>query len=279
MRLVTFALDEAGRLVIAFPIFVQDYKKKALTLYQIETVKVPIGDQNDKTHSYSEMPISKPYIASNKAYYIQLILPELVMCKNIRHTYYCEDLFLVKHKTKHSCESAIFYNLPREIILQNCDFKYYYNITVQPSVLDGGTDLVLANMLNEKRLICSYDQGLAKPLPTSPYALVSRNILCHCHLQIGLTYLLKTIAACNASETPVLEYTANLAFMDYFATFWNNTPVNAPSLSPHNSTSFPIHLEDYSQDPAFPIYGGEMDPHPSTLKQLSQLQYQKQVFL
>ena len=157
MRLVTFALDEAGRLVIAFPIFVKDYKKKAMTLYQIETVKVPIVDQNDKAHSYSEMPISKPYIASNKAYYIQLVLPELVMCKNIRHTYYCEELFLVKHKTKHSCESAIFYNLPREIILQNCDFKYYFNITVQPSVLDGGTHLVLANMLNDKRLFCSYD--------------------------------------------------------------------------------------------------------------------------
>ena len=279
MRLVTFALDEAGRLVIAFPIFVEDYKKKAMTLYQIETVKVPIVNQNEKAHSYSEMPISKPYIASNKAYYIQLVLPELVMCKNIRHTYYCEELFLDKHKTKHSCESAIFYNLPREIILQNCDFKYYYNITVQPSVLDGGTHLVLANMLNEKRLICSYHQGLAKPLPTSPYALVSRNILCHCHLQIGLTYLLKTIAACNASETPVLEHTANLAFMDYYATFWNNTPVEAPSISPHNSTLFPVYLEDYSQDPAFSIYGGETDPHPNTLKQLSQLQYQKQVFL
>ena len=33
------------------------------------------------------------------------------MCKQIRHTYYCEELFLIKHKTKHSCESAIFYNL------------------------------------------------------------------------------------------------------------------------------------------------------------------------
>ena len=279
MRLVTFALDEEDRLVIAFPIFAKDYKKEAMTLYQIETVKVPIMDQNDKVHSYSEMPISKPYIASNKAYYIQLVLPELVMCKKIRHTYYCEELFLVKHKTRHSCESAIFYNLPREIILQNCDFKYYYNITVLPSVLDGGTHLVLANMLNEKRLICSYDQGLAKPLPTSPYTSVSRNILCHCHLQIGLIYLLKTIAACNASETPVLDFTANLAFMDYFATFWNTTPVKVPSISPLNSTLFPVYLEDYSQDPAFPINGGERDPQPSTLKQLSQLQYQKQVFL
>ena len=201
------------------------------------------------------------------------------MCKKIRHTFYCEELFLVKHKTKHSCESAIFYNLPRDIILQNCDFNYYYNITVQPSVLDGGTHIVLANMLNEKRLICSYDQGLAKPLPTSAYALVSRNILCHCHLQIDLSYLLKSIAACNASEIPVLHYTANLAFLDYFSTFWNDTPDTTPSLPGPNSTVFPVSLEDYSQDPAFPIYGGEQNPHPHTLRQLSQLQYQKQVFL
>ena len=182
MKLVTFALDEEGRLIICFPIFVKDYKKEAMTLYQIETVKVPINDKNPNANSYTELTIQKPYIASNKAYYIQLVLPELVMCKQIRHTYFCEELFLVKHKTKHSCESAIFYKLSREVILQHCDVKYYYNTSALPSVLDGGSHLVLANMLNEKRLICSYDQGLATPLPTSSYALVSRDILCHCHL-------------------------------------------------------------------------------------------------
>ena len=51
---------------------------------------------------------------------------------------------------------------------QNCQFKYFHNTTVIPSVLDGGSEIVLANMLNEKRLICTYDQGLAKPLPASP---------------------------------------------------------------------------------------------------------------
>ena len=58
-----------------------------------------------------------------------------------------------------------------------------YNTTVIPAVLDGGSQIVLANMLPEKRLICTYDQGLAKPLPTSPYVLVDRKILCHCHIQ------------------------------------------------------------------------------------------------
>ena len=150
------------------------------------------------------------------------------MCKKIRGTFYCEELFLVKHKTKLSCESAIFYNLTRDVILENCKFNYYYNTTVLPSILDGGSHILLANMLNPKRLICSYDQGQAKPLPTSSYALVSRDILCYCHLQIGLTYILKSIASCNVTTTPTLEYTVNLAFMDYFQPFWNNltSPLN-----------------------------------------------------
>ena len=83
------------------------------------------------------------------------------MCKQIKHIYFCEELFLVKHKTKHSCESALFYNLESAFVKQNCQFKYFYNTTVIPSVLDGGSEIVLANMLNEKRLICTYDQGLA----------------------------------------------------------------------------------------------------------------------
>ena len=125
MRMVTFGLDDQGKLVVCFPIFIKEYKKEPMTLYQIETVKVPITDTNKEADSYTETAISKPYIASNKEYYIQLVLPELVMCKKIRGTFYCEELFLVKHKTKLSCESAIFYNLTRDVILENCKFKYY----------------------------------------------------------------------------------------------------------------------------------------------------------
>ena len=213
MRLVTFGLDDQGRLVVCFPIFIKEYKKEPMTLYQIETVKVPITDTNKKADSYTETAITKPYLASNREYYIQLVLPELVMCKKIRDTFYCEELFLVKHETKLSCESAILYNLTRDVILENCKFKYFYNITVLPSILDGGSHILLANMLNPKRLICTYDQGLAKPLPTTSYALVSRDILCYCHLEIGLTYILKSIASCDRTIAPTLEYTVNLAFM------------------------------------------------------------------
>ena len=280
MRLVTFGLDDQGKLVICFPIFIKEYKKEPMTLYQIETVKVPITDSNTEADSYTETAITKPYLASNKEYYIQLVLPELVMCKKIRGTFYCEELFLVKHKTKLSCESAIFYNLTRDVILENCKFNYYYNTTVLPSILDGGSHILLANMLNPKRLICSYDQGLAKPLPTSSYALVSRDILCYCHLQIGLTYILKSIASCNVTTTPTLEYTVNLAFMDYFQSFWQNgTLSHIPLVPSMEEIVLPVAMEDYTKDPQFLLYGKDIKRNPNTLAELSQIIHQKQAFL
>ena len=280
MRLVTFGLDDQGKLVICFPIFIKEYKKEPMTLYQIETVKVPITDTNTEADSYTETAITKPYLASIKEYYIQLVLPELVMCKKIRGTFYCEELFLVKHKTKLSCESAIFYNLTRDVILENCKFNYYYNTTVLPSILDGGSHILLANMLNPKRLICSYDQGLAKPLPTSSYALVSRDILCYCNLQIGLTYILKSIASCNVTTTPTLEYTVNLAFMDYFQSFWKNATLSHIPLVPSmEEIVLPVAMEDYTKDPQFFLYGKDIKRNPNTLAELSQLIHQKQAFL
>ena len=104
MRLVTFGIDEGDRLVVCFPIFVKDFSRKSMTLYQIETVPVSILDTNEEAKSYSQAVINKPYIATNNDYYIQLEIEELFMCKQIKHIYFCEELFLVKHKTKHSCE-------------------------------------------------------------------------------------------------------------------------------------------------------------------------------
>ena len=253
MRLVTFGIDEDDRLVVCFPIFVKDFSRKSMTLYQIETVPVPILDTNEEANSYSQAVINKPYIATNNDYYIQLEIEELFMCKQIKYIYFCEELFLVKHKTKHSCESALFYNLESAFVKQNCQFKYFYNTTVIPSVLDGGSEIVLANMLNEKRLICTYDQGLAKPLPASPYVLVDRRLLCHCHIQSGLTYVLKTIGSCNSTDQPVLYYTVNLAFLNYFSNFLNGSD-NIPSNPMEDETVLPIAMEDFSKDPDFPVY-------------------------
>ena len=164
MKMVTFGVNDGKDLIVAFPVFVQDHTRESMTLYELETVKVPITDTNLAADSYTEVETCKPYIAFNKDYYIQLCIPELPMCKQIWHTYYCEELFLVKHKSKHSCESAIYYNLTKEIINTYCAFHYLYNISVMPSVLDGGSQILLANIMTPKGLICTYASDMAHPV-------------------------------------------------------------------------------------------------------------------
>ena len=83
-------------------------------------------------------------------------MQELATCKKIGYEFYCEELFVVKHKIKHSCESVIYFDLDAEIIQENCEFQYYFNtIDVKPAVLDEGHEIVLANWPNNKHVICN----------------------------------------------------------------------------------------------------------------------------
>ena len=75
MKLATFGVDTDGNMIVAFPVFVQDHTSQPQTLYEIETVKVPIPDLNVDANSYSEVRYSKPYIAISKDYYIQFKNP------------------------------------------------------------------------------------------------------------------------------------------------------------------------------------------------------------
>ena len=46
MKLVHFGIDRDQNLIIQFPIIVQLYTQQPLFLYQLETVPVPIVDEN-----------------------------------------------------------------------------------------------------------------------------------------------------------------------------------------------------------------------------------------
>ena len=217
MTLGTFGVDTGDNMVVAFPIFVKDRSDKPKTLYELETVKVPIPDQNPDANSYSEVQYSKPYIAVNDNFYIQLRIQELRMCKMIRHVYYCEELFLIKHRTHPTCESAIFYKASPTTVYSVCTFRYFYNTTVQPSILDGGNHILLANQKAAKSLICSHNHNLPTPLAQFPYVMVNRSLLCHCRLQSGTTHLAKSLASCKDATNLKLYFTINAAFNHFMA--------------------------------------------------------------
>ena len=98
MKLVTFGIDDQQNLIIQFPVFVQPYTQHHLTLYQMETVPVPIVDENRQAQSYTYLRVKKPYIPLNSETYISLSTQELDTCKMTGYEFYCEELFVVKHK-------------------------------------------------------------------------------------------------------------------------------------------------------------------------------------
>ena len=154
MQLVIFGVDKNMNLAIQFPVSIQPYTQKPLILYQLETVSVPILDQNINAQLYTHLIIKKPYIALNSKTYISQRQQELRACKKIGYEFYCEELFIIKHKSSYSCERAINFNLTTDIIKHSCNFDFYFNNTdVTPTVLDGGHEIILVNWPNDKHII------------------------------------------------------------------------------------------------------------------------------
>ena len=77
MQPVTFGIDSDMNLVFQFPIVIQPYMQRPLILYQLETIPVPVLDQNIKAQSYTHLRIKKLYIALNSGTYISLRQQEL----------------------------------------------------------------------------------------------------------------------------------------------------------------------------------------------------------
>ena len=174
MTLVTFGIDNQRNLIVQFPVFIQLYTQKRLVMYQIETVPVPILDENKQAHSYTELKIEKPYIALNEETYITLCSQELKMCKRIGYKYYCKELFVNKTKMRYSCASAIYFNLESDVIRENCEFQYYYNKTdIKPTILNGGFQIILTNWPNYRKIMCSHNNNIPVNIPGHPYVLMN----------------------------------------------------------------------------------------------------------
>ena len=56
--------------VVSFPVFVKDYRKQHLVMFEIEMVPVPILYRNTRANSYTKVSIHKPYIPAGDDYYI-----------------------------------------------------------------------------------------------------------------------------------------------------------------------------------------------------------------
>ena len=214
---------------------------------------VPIIDQNMQAHSYTHLQVDRPYIALNSETYITNRQQELRTCKKIGFEFYCEELFVVKHKSKYSCKSAIYFDLDQEIIEVTCSFDFYCNKRdITPTVLDDGNEIILANCPNDKSIICSINNDIPTRIPSHPYVLVNRSVLCNCGIEVENHLLLGFLPACHDSNSKLIMYfTLNTAFVNYLNQFDNLTET-LEILIIKNKTTFkqilPISLNMYTFD-------------------------------
>ena len=93
-----------------------------------------------------------------------------------------------------------------------------------PTVLDGGNEIILANWPNDKHIICKINNDIPVRIPSHPYVLVNRTVLCNCSIEADNHYLLESLAACvNTNSKLTMYFTVNTAFVNYLDMFPNLT--------------------------------------------------------
>ena len=91
-----------------------------------------------------------------------------------------------------------------------------YNATVSPVILDGGRDVLLANFYGPRSLKCtSINGGLAKPAPEHTHAVVNREFLCDCQLDLEHASVLRQLSSCNKDRSfkLVMQFTHKYCFL------------------------------------------------------------------
>ena len=89
-------------------------------------------------------------------------------------------------------------------------------MNVKPTMLDGGHQIILANWPSYKKMMCGFNNNIPINIPSHPYVLMNRSILCNCDVEAESNFLLESLAACENLETKadlVTYFAVNLAFL------------------------------------------------------------------
>ena len=106
---------------------------------------------------------------------------------------------------------------------ENCKFTFYFNKTdITPTVLERGNKFILANWPDDKNIICNVNNDIRGKIPSHPFVLIYRSILCNCGIEAENNFLLESLAACHISKL-LMYFTVNIAFVNYLDTLDNLT--------------------------------------------------------
>ena len=99
-----------------------------------------------------------------------------------------------------------------------------------------------------KHIICNTNNDIPVKIPSHPYVLVNRSVLCNCSIEVDNHYFLESLAACdNKISKLTMYFTINTTFTNYLEMFPNLTDSLQIPLFQNRTTykqTLPITLND-----------------------------------
>ena len=159
-------------------------------------------------------------MAINQENYIPLDKQQLQLCNKTGATYYCENSYVLQHRSKHTCESAIYYRTDPKTIMKHCRAMFTSWQNFPPKVLDAGETMILFNLPRPWILVCGKHKRPRK-IQIGTYKILNRTELCECSLTAGTFSLDETLVQCTLeihSQTDgvfKMSYAINKIIFDY----------------------------------------------------------------
>ena len=192
-------------------------------MYDITTIPVPyhmneeLIDETESKYTYTKIKPTTEILAMGRSSQINLNYNQLVHCIQYNIMFFCEQMFLTKLGSEHTCESAIYTYQNAKLIQQKCNIEYYPNLDPEPELLNAGNYLLLGNFPLPWNYFCSKIDEIPKPIHGSNYVILKKTDLCQCSLTAGSWYIEANIAYCTQEPATMLTlyYTVNMATIVY----------------------------------------------------------------
>ena len=221
--LTRFRYAEGNLLVVQLPMFVRHYAQVPMQVFGLQTVKVPLNvnqplNKSDQA-AFTQLQPKHQVLAMSATIYVAMEKVQLEGCYKYGTWYLCPQAFLTQHNAHHTCESAIYFRQDVKLIKSLCEFKYYQDITPEPTILDSGKDLLLANVPQPWTVICTHERHVPRISKTDTYLLIQKSSLCQCSIHASTYFIHENIGSCDKNHTnrPLqLTYTVNQAALIYY---------------------------------------------------------------
>ena len=220
--LIQYEYAGGRTIAVQIPIPLKPKDQQMTHIYEIHTNFVPYNLDENENKPYSDTTFTKlnldhdmMAVAEEGFEYIMLRKHDLHECMRIHHTFYCKDMFLVQHRTKDTCETALFWEEGLHVVEQLCKFDYYYDIKPPAELITNTKEIFLANVPLPWIFKCTNKDQPDNVITGHPYRIMSKTYLCNCSLEAGEYSIYNNPAYCS-SEPKRMDYTTNAALYIHY---------------------------------------------------------------